>query len=580
MIARPESPGAAARKAEDALLEIAKALRACKLYPSTHPARSASLERCAATIRALLPGDGLQFSIGARGFTVQGAALALQNAVLRALAEDLFRRRARLFEMTPQLTAQDLLHLVELLSLDVEEVRRLGGAAQILRDRGVQHIRIEESAFEKLIQQEGTASSGETPEQAGFQAREERVEAEVGEVEPAAAAELTNQFEGGLAMEAMELQTEQPPMSSEAEASPEAGKEAPSAEPAPKLPPSQSAQLDQLLSRLEAEQDPRRYMPLAGEVLSLAQSLYALTGLEAMLGAPVAFARHASPEVKPDAEIRARADEALRALCDPAVVDDLITRVARGLRAEEQPMLQVLAALGDAPVPAIVRRLLIGDPLQRSKLLPLVAGRTEALFPLLAGALSDRRWEMAQNAAAVIAELGGPGAVQCLRPGLAHPDIRVKRAAVRGLGRIGTREAGRLLTACLGARDHQLCLEAIAALGAMGDRAAAPALLRLVGPRSTRSWKFQVRREAIRALGRIGGEEVVEPLAKVLRSRSWLRRARVNELRVAAAAALAEIGSFPALRALEAAATDRHAPVREICQRALRAAKMQPGGRS
>jgi hypothetical protein len=81
--------------------------------------------------------------------------------------------------------------------------------------------------------------------------------------------------------------------------------------------------------------------------------------------------------------------------------------------------------------------------------------------------------------------------------------------------------------------------------------------------------RFDLARERIRALGRLGHADAAPELAELLRQRSLLQRGRLREVQAAAVAALAKLPGDVAYGALAQAAHGRDARIRRVAQDAL-----------
>jgi HEAT repeat protein len=112
-------------------------------------------------------------------------------------------------------------------------------------------------------------------------------------------------------------------------------------------------------------------------------------------------------------------------------------------------------------------------------------------------------------------------------PLLSDPDAGVIEAACFAVGEVrDVRAVGRLITIAT-AHDDALCREsAIAALGAIGDRAGLAAILAGLDDRPP------VRRRAVIALAPFEGPEVDDALNRALTDRDWqVRQAAEDQLR-------------------------------------------------
>jgi HEAT repeat protein len=167
--------------------------------------------------------------------------------------------------------------------------------------------------------------------------------------------------------------------------------------------------------------------------------------------------------------------------------------------------------------------------------------RAAALGALVRAAPDDavEPWQRARtdSTAAVrrrVAELAPPlgnrVAVESLFELLADPDVTVVEAAAWAIGEAGGRAvvAGAVPALTTTARDHRdpLAREAaIAALGALGDREALPAILAACHD------KPAVRRRAVLALAPFDGPEVNAAITAALDDRDWQVRQAAEDLR-------------------------------------------------
>jgi len=108
---------------------------------------------------------------------------------------------------------------------------------------------------------------------------------------------------------------------------------------------------------------------------------------------------------------------------------------------------------------------------------------------------------------------------------LEDPDVTVVEAAAWALGEIGARDAVGSLTAVVTGHPDPLAREAaVAALGAVGDPAAADAVLTACGDVAT------VRRRAVLALAPFDGPAVDAALERALGDRDWQVRQAAEDL--------------------------------------------------
>ena len=168
----------------------------------------------------------------------------------------------------------------------------------------------------------------------------------------------------------------------------------------------------------------------------------------------------------------------------------------------------------------------------------LARGAPDEVRPTWVAALADpeaavrrRAVELAPAVARVSGPDGGPDEVVAeLLPRLRDPDTMVVEAAAWALGEL-TDDAvsggavGPLVAVVRTHRDPLAREAAVAALGALGDGAALPAILEACGD------KPAVRRRAVLALAPFDGPEVEAAIEAALTDRDWQVRQAAEDLR-------------------------------------------------
>ena len=277
----------------------------------------------------------------------------------------------------------------------------------------------------------------------------------------------------------------------------------------------------------------------------------------------------------PSGTVRRHAAEALRGTVDARAVSALATATSDDERQVRVIAVGELGRLGAREaLPELERALGSGDEETAAAAAHALGqlGSSRAVEPLV-GALGRSERRVRREAADALARVADAGATQSLLRAVrtAAPDRRA--TAIVALGGVvrhrpdGT--ARELLCGYAEGNDAASALAALDALGAMGDRAAVPRLVRIVDSR----FDDDVRQRAIAALGDIGGDEAMRTLvtmlmgdfgdARVRAEAAWAlgKQHRPSD---AALAALTEAlhASAPSVRANAAAALARlgHAP--------------------
>lgn len=168
------------------------------------------------------------------------------------------------------------------------------------------------------------------------------------------------------------------------------------------------------------------------------------------------------------------------------------------------------------------------DPTVRAVALGAMARRGELDFDALARAMTDPDAEVRRRAAELATAPDPPAQIRDrLHRLLEDPEAMVAETAAATLGELPGNPATVSLLAAM-ATDHAdpLCREAaVAALGAIGDPAGLPSILRAT------SDKPAVRRRAVIALAPFDGPEVDAALERALSDRDWqVRQAAEDQM--------------------------------------------------
>jgi HEAT repeat protein len=164
----------------------------------------------------------------------------------------------------------------------------------------------------------------------------------------------------------------------------------------------------------------------------------------------------------------------------------------------------------------------------------------------------DSRWFVARNGVTMIGEIGGDAALGRLTGALAHSDGRVRREAVMALAKIGGEDAGLLSMGLLHDHEAEVRVAAARAVSVLRVQKALRPLLDVLAKEKNQAVVEQV----LRALGQIGDADAVRAISK--KAAGGMLARNPVEVRVAAIAALGDIGTPLALKTISAAAEDKN----------------------
>lgn len=203
--------------------------------------------------------------------------------------------------------------------------------------------------------------------------------------------------------------------------------------------------------------------------------------------------------------------------------------------------------------------------------------------------LSDPDWVVRREAVITLGEMGDERCVEPLARALRDGDWQVREVAIEAMGQVGSPAVDTLLKLL---RDWEVRKYAIAALGKIRDERVLdplmlqlrndefkddaidalvelgePSVERLIG--ALRDKDDNVRKCAVRALGKIKGNEAIDSLIAMLGDKDW-------ETRLLAAAALESIGDERGREAIKPLLKDPDMVVKMRVERILAKWKKQP----
>ena len=161
---------------------------------------------------------------------------------------------------------------------------------------------------------------------------------------------------------------------------------------------------------------------------------------------------------------------------------------------------------------------------------------------------------MQRRAAKLLGRIAVAEAVPLLQPLLRQADPRVARQAVAALGAIQDPAAARAIQTVLRAASGELRKAVIDALVSERDARVVPMLVRILEESQPLGRDHDMVIETIDALGTVGTDLAVPALAKMARRTSFFSRRKVRALKEHSVAALAQMGTDGAAAALQDAA--------------------------
>jgi HEAT repeat protein len=213
------------------------------------------------------------------------------------------------------------------------------------------------------------------------------------------------------------------------------------------------------------------------------------------------------------------------------------------------------------------------DRRQRRLLCEILAELGRQDVEVLADALTDERWYLLRNLAMILGMTRQAGAVKHIEKILTHPDVRVRREAVRALDVIRTDDTKMPFFSLLGDADQTIRMTALKALRRFRDTTLFQTLKGTVTAEELKKKSFAEKRELLETLAALGGKDAFPLLSELFRKKGFIEKEEATEIRAAAAYGLGIIGSPEAASLLEKEAGTRKEILREACAEALKEMK-------
>jgi hypothetical protein len=247
------------------------------------------------------------------------------------------------------------------------------------------------------------------------------------------------------------------------------------------------------------------------------------------------------------------------------VIDELVARLGRARTEEERASLRATVLyLGAEVVQPLEHALTAASDLSaRRAYRDALVALDHVGVPLLEDMVGDERWFVVRNMVGILGEIRSADALDHFTRTIRHSDPRVRRETILALSKLGGEEAVPLLVRGLSDAESGLRAAAALGLGLTKSGAGVTPILAVLG----RETDNEACQEMIRALGRIGDPRAVPALAERAGG-GWLSRTP-TQIRVEAVRALGEIGGEAARAVLQRLAKDRDHDVREAVGKAF-----------
>jgi HEAT repeat protein len=465
---RDSSPDPMREKVVLAMIELGKGIKTVNFYPPGHPALIQAMEKIVAAIETVPPPEaGIEIDVTKNALLYREEPLPPGNKAIADLNRELYHRRASRLILLNGQKPEEIIAFLGVMNRDIQDLHEQGGLEKALLREKVSRIWVNRVDYEGLTEmlkkeEEGPASPEE--DEAGVSADDQPPDLE-----------------------------ERPP---------------------------QGPEIGELLRRLEKETEAAAYRDL---VVSLTGALLREHGdrrIEYSCQALSIYVVHAERPPAGDPEIADIARTGIREL----VSDDLVVHYIRRLkerggrnRAETEAL---LTAFGERAVKSLLFALAEeGDFLIRKSVVDILVRIGPPVVPAILDNLNDARWYFVRNMVTILGNLGEPDLAPHIVTSLSHPDLRVKKEAIKGLSRLSHPSAVNALSELCFFPEESIALQATAALSQKKEEQAVQILARRAVQKRILYPNYRLAHEAIESLRIIDTDAALSALEEILRTR-------------------------------------------------------------
>ncbi|HAM32897.1 MAG TPA: hypothetical protein DCP41_05155 [Deltaproteobacteria bacterium] len=501
------------QRVTQAVSEFGKGMKSASFYPAGHPTLLQAVTKIILLFEGIpLPGDGLSIDVTKNALLYRDVPLpAVGNKALSDLNRELYLRRAARIIFLPNLQPDEVIACLKIITRDVEQIQDAGGLERALLQEKVTRIwanRVDYDQLTELLKEE-----------------------ELEEVEPEELAADTMMFKDPLLADS---------------------------------PPEEVVTIETMLARIAKETDPSAYR---GHIVEFSRFLLAERAerkIEYAMQAMTIFVRHIENPPGGSAEIAGLARLGIKEVVSEELIAHYIGLLKKRGTRGRQDIDTVLVALEDRSIGPLLQALAEEeDLLVRKTIVEIVTRIGRVAVPTILENLDDSRWYMVRNMISVLGNLGMPDLAPHVAATLSHPDLRVKKEAIKALSRIPHPSAVTALCELCFFPEETVALTATAALASKKEMEAVVALFRRTAAKRVLFPNYRLAHEAIDSLRTIGTDEAVTALEEILGLRAVWRTEKFRAMKFHALRSISKIKSERASEVFE--------KVRRSSDRTLRA---------
>jgi hypothetical protein len=449
-----------------AVNELAKGVKAFGFYPPGHPALGQVVWKIISSIEDVPPPEtGIEIEVTKNNLLYQEEALPTNYKAIADLNRELYHRRASKIILLPHQKPDEVIVFLTTLNRDIQELQEGGGLEKVLLREGVSQIWVNRVDYDGLT--EMLKKQEETP--------------------PPEAVEELNTTDLSTAV------ADSPPL--------------------------EELTVEELLRRLEKETDVPGYRDI---VISLTRTLIQESEDRRIVYSGRAIAIYTVHMETPPAEnpeIAKLAGMGIKELVSDDLTAHYIRRLKDGGVKNRKEVETVLVAFGERAVKALISALAAEeDLLVRKTIVDIIVMIGRPAVPAILDNLNDSRWYVIRNMVTILGNLGIPELAPEIVTTLSHPDLRVKKEAIRGLSKLPHPAAVKALGELCFFPEETIALTATAVLSLKKEEEAVTALYRRAVHKNVLFPHYRLAHEAIDSLRSIDTDGAITALEQILRT--------------------------------------------------------------
>ncbi|MDA8123270.1 MAG: HEAT repeat domain-containing protein [Deltaproteobacteria bacterium] len=500
-----------------AIAELAKGMKSVGFYPPGHPTLIQIISKIISNFEEIpLPEAGLEIDVTRNALLFQDTPLPAPNKTVIDLNRELYIRQASKIIFLPNLKPSEMVEFLGILSRDIQEIQDEGGIERLLLRKKVSRIwanRVDYLGLTEMLKKEEAGS--EDPEGDGMENGE--LQDSLDDIAPE---ELT---------------------------------------------------IGDIISMIEKESDPVAYRD---HLIALSRALYNERmdrKIEHASRALMIFAGHVQQPPMQNPEIANLARLGIKEMASDELVAHYIhllrDKGGKGRREVET----VLTAFEDRAVKPLLKTLADEeDLLLRKSIVEIVVRIGRPAVPAILENLNDARWFMVRNMVTILGSLGLPDLAPHVATTLSHPDLRVKKEAIKALSKLPHPSAVTSLGELCFFPEETVALTATAAMSAKKESEAVLTLYRRAVEKRFFFPNYRLAHEAIDSLRTIGTDEAITALEEILRTSAIRETQRLRAMKSHALRSISKIRGEKAREALQRCAKAPEGYLRMEAERLLK----------